>query len=169
MSTIDIVFIVIFAAAAIVGFSKGAVRQIGSIAGAVAGFIAARLWGDAAGVALFINRSAEAAADRTPVSEPMAHVMGCAVVFLVAFIAVFVVARLLRQMISLIGLGMLDRLAGALLSAVKWFVAVSAVLNLYVMLFPSSGLLSGSTLAGGAVGRWVMGLFPWLMGVTGVN
>lgn len=169
MSGIDIFFLVVFAASALIGYIKGAVRQIGSIAGVVIGFIAARALGTKVGMALFM-RNAVDAVTASSMSEPMARILGSVLVFLAAFVAVFVIARLLKGMISLVGLGFLDRLAGAVVSVVKWFLVVSMALNILLFCYPSM-LLSpdGSTLVGGKAMQWVIELFPMLMGIAGFN
>lgn len=165
MSAIDIIILVVFLASALYGFMTGAVRQIGSLAGLVGGYIAARMFGSAVG-AMFLS---DQAATESSMSEPMAAVLGSIIVFIVVFIGFFILARLLRGFISLTGLGAFDRICGAVLSVLKWFLAMSIVLNMWQLFWPDSALFTSSHLCSGKVMDAVLGLFPWVMGLVGGN
>lgn len=178
MSAIDILILVVLAAAAFFGYTKGAVRQIGSVAGVVVGYIAAKALGARAGIALLMPQAdaeAEATADAataaaaSTMTQPVAEILGSVIVFTAAFIAVYIIARVLRGAVSMAGLGPLDSLAGAVLSAAKWFLAVSIVLNLLVHLSPGNSFTASSRLLGGQALKWIIDFFPWLMGVAGFN
>lgn len=160
MSTIDIILIVVCAAAAIAGFAKGAVRQIGSAAGVVAAFVAARLFGAQVGYALHTPQPGESAF--TPV---MIEIMGCVIVFVIVWTVVFIIVRLVRGIISAVGLSPVDRLGGAAVMIIKWLIAISLILNVWYFFEPGSPLFKSSRLWGGTLLQRVMDLFPWLMGI----
>lgn len=164
MSGIDIFIIIIFVAAAFFGFFKGAIHQIGSAAGILGGFIAARAFGDTVGQ--WLAGDTATTASYTPA---MASVLGSIVVFVAVFVGCFIIARLLGSVISLAGLGIIDRIAGAAISVLKWFLAMSMLLNLWYLISPSSGIFTSSTIADGRVFQCVMQLFPALMGIAGYN
>lgn len=167
MATIDILILIIFGVAAFFGFTKGFVRQLGSIAGVVAGFIGARLFGSSIGLHFFAK--GEDLETASSMSIHMAEVMGSIIVFLVLFVGVFIVARLVKGVVSMAGLGIFDRLGGAVFSVVKWFLAFSMLLNLWLFIAPSSELAARSQLLGGSAMEWILKLFPWLMGLAGGN
>ncbi len=170
MSTIDLFFLIVFLAAAFFGATKGAVRQIGSLAGVVGGWMGARAWGDRVGEALGALTTAQAEAGVDPQMRlRMAHILGCVVTFIAIFILIFIVARMLRSFITWAGLSPLDRVAGAAISVIKWFIALSIALNLWLYISPGSDLVSTSTLASGRVMAITLNLFPWLMGIAGFN
>lgn len=170
MSTIDIFFLIIFLAAAFFGATKGAVRQIGSMAGVVGGWIGARAWGDRVGEALGALSSAPAEAGVDPEMRlRMSHILGCVVTFIAIFILLFLVARMLRSFVTWAGLSPLDRVAGSAISVIKWFIALSIAFNLWLYISPHSDLVNSSTLAGGKVMAVTLNLFPWLMGIAGFN
>ena len=166
MSAIDIVILVIFAVGVITGMMKGAIRQIGSAAGVVVGFIAARLFGEQAGTMLF---GAATAAAESSISPMMVKVMGCIVVYIAVWLAVFLVVRLIRGIVTAVGLGFIDRLGGAVVMVVKLFLAVSIVLNVWYVLKPDDALFTSSAIADGKAFKGIMDLFPWLMGLAGFN
>lgn len=165
MSAIDIIILAVFAVSAVIGFSKGAVRQIGSAAGAIVGFLAARVAGNPVGIALF----GEAKPEDSSFTPVMVEIMGCIVVFLAVWLVAFLLSKLLKGLVSAVGLGIFDRLGGAAIMVVKWFLAVSIVLNVWYFFDPSNSMFTGSTLLDGRVMREVMELFPWLMGLAGIN
>ena len=170
MSTIDLIFLIIFIAAAFFGATKGAVRQIGSMAGVVGGWIGARAWGNRVGEALDTLATAPAEAGVDPdMRLRMAHILGCVVTFIAIFILLFIIARMLRSFITWAGLSPLDRVAGGAISVLKWFIALSIVLNLWLYISPSSTIFASSTLAGGKIMAITLNLFPWLMGMAGFN
>lgn len=164
MSTIDIFILIIFAVAAFFGFTKGIVRQIGSVAGVVVGYIAARLLGSSIGVAIFAH--ADEVENASTISTHMARVLGSIVVFIAVFIGVVIVTRLVRGVVSMAGLGILDRVGGALFSVLKWFLAVSMVLNIWLYISPSSEMAEQSHLLGGSAIDYILKLFPWIMGLV---
>ncbi len=160
MSAVDIIIILVICVAAITGFTKGAIRQIGSTAGVVAGFIAARLFG--AQVGLILRTTNPEGAELPPVVQ---EIMGCIIVFLAVWIAVFIIVRLVRGIIKVIGLSFLDRLGGALLMVLKWLLGISVVMNIWYFFAPESSVFSSSAIFGGSILRFIMNLFPWLMGL----
>ncbi|MCM1110732.1 MAG: CvpA family protein [Clostridium sp.] len=166
MSAIDIVILIVFAAAAVFGFISGAVRQIGSFAGLVGGYIASRAFGDRVGLWLIDGRGPDEASGLSP---QMAGILGAIIVFVAVFVGCFIVARLLRGFVSLTGLGMLDRAGGAAISVLKWFFAMSIVLNLWRIISPGSAIFTNSSIADGKVLEIIIAMFPWVMGITGHN
>lgn len=164
MSAIDIIILIVFVVALVLGVMKGAVRQIGSFAGLVGGYIGARLFGDTLGAWLISSNP-----DAESLSPQMADVLGAIIVFVVIFIGFFIVARMLRGMISFVGLSSLDRFAGAVISILKWFLALSIVLNLIRLIAPACSIFTSSAIGDGAVMRCILEFFPWVMGIAGYN
>ena len=59
-------------------------------------------------------------------------------VFIVAFLSVNLIAKLLHATVSALSLSPLDRVAGAIFRAALWIVIASACLNVYFQLAPQS-------------------------------
>lgn len=160
MAVIDVIIIIIVAGGLIIGYGKGALKQIGSIGGIVAAVVACRLAGD---------RAAEWVAstfgsDGSAVTEQTATVIGYALLFLVVWCAVWLIARIMRKAVHALFLGPIDGLLGALFLAFKWLLVVSLALNLWKVISPDSALFESSKLAGGKVLTLVMEMTPALFG-----
>ena len=120
MSAIDILILVVVGVAVIMGFTRGIIGQVGQIAGLIGGIIAARLFGSRL-AAFFAGQEAPSAFD---------NVAGYVVVFLLAYFAVWLVARFIRGTVHAVHLGIIDRLAGAVFKGALWLLMLSIVLNM---------------------------------------
>lgn len=96
-------------------------------------------------------------------------ILAYAAIYIAAYYAVIIIAGLLRKVTHTLLMGPLDRMAGALVSVAKWFMAVSVVLNLYIVLFPSVDLSSKSNLANGRPVKWIIELAPAAWGAFTQN
>ncbi len=118
MNIIDIIIVAALALSSILGFRDGVIRQLGSLAAIIVAVLFARTFGDdvAAGLAI---------------KGDYAHIWGFVIVLLISMIGVGFIATLLRKIVSAVGLGALDRLAGALLGFIKGLLLLSIALALF--------------------------------------
>lgn len=158
MAAIDIVLLLIFILAAWFGFRKGFIVQLGSVAAIVVAIIACRMLG---------GTVAELLLDSNPdwqtgswLSRYGVSIMANAVIYLVAYYGVIIIARLLHKMSHVVLLAPVDHIAGAVFSAAKYGLVVSLLLNLCIVLFPNSKFIADSRLAGGKAVGWVIGFAP---------
>ena len=100
-------------AMAIYGAYRGAIRQVGSVAAFLLGFLAAKLFSPG------ITRLFE-----------WPQMLSYALVFVAVYISVIFLARILKLTIKMLLLGPLDRLFGFLIGAAKWMLFASLVINL---------------------------------------
>ena len=100
-------------AMAIYGAYRGAIRQIGSVAAFLLGFLAARLF-----------------AGRITALFEWPPMLSYVMVFVAVFIAVVFFARILRFTVKMLLLGPIDRLIGLLIGAAKFMLFASLLLNL---------------------------------------
>ncbi|MDE6207225.1 MAG: CvpA family protein [Muribaculaceae bacterium] len=128
MSTFAIITIIIVLAAFITGAVKGFVRQAGTLVGMILGVVACRVWGD--DFARFIIGSGTE-------HHTLLTWVAYALLFVVAYIAVVLIARLLRKFLHAMALGFVDRLAGGLLRVCIWMLFYSLALNIYLAVRPS--------------------------------
>lgn len=100
-------------AMAIYGGYRGAIRQIGTVAAFLLGFLASKLF----------------AGRLTAIFEwhPM---ISYALIFTAVFITVMILARILRFTVKMLLLGPVDRLLGLLIGAAEWMLFASLVINL---------------------------------------
>jgi membrane protein required for colicin V production len=137
LPSIDVVVISILGLAAARGLMIGLVREAFSLVGVAAAVFASWQFGDAAAAAL----SAKLADTLPPAAI---HALAVAGLGFGTLLAVAVVGRIVRRSVQFVGLGLVDRLAGALLGALE-------------------GALVASLLIGGATLLLDRG-HPWLAG-----
>lgn len=159
MNGIDIFIYVIFAAAAILGYARGFVRQAGSIAAVVVGILAARMFGPWATEHLFAGATEPEGSSMTVYG---ARTASYAVVFVVTWIVVWLVSRLLHGAIKAIKLGGLNSIGGTLFTMLEWALGISLMLNIW-------HLVSPSWTAPTALSQYVMKMLPWLTGALGAS
>lgn len=161
MTSLDIIILVVAAGALVTGFSRGVIRQLGSVVGLVAAIIACRVFGEAIG-SMF---TPEAMGD-TALGVYVGKIVGGTIVYVLVYVVVGILARGLRFAAHVLMLGPVDRVLGAVMALVKWGVALSVALNLWLALFPSSQVVRQSTLCGGKAVGMVMEFAPALWGVA---
>ena len=123
MTALDIIILIVVLVAAITGFIKGFVSQLGQFAALVLAIIACRLF--AADVATWFAGDGE-------VTSYISAGAYCAV-FLVVYIAFWLIARLLRSILHAVSLGIVDRIAGGVFRIFLWSMILSIALNVVVI------------------------------------
>lgn len=161
MNTLEIIIIIVAIGAIVVGFKRGIICQLGSVVGLVAAIVACRLFGDAV-ASVFTPEAME----NTAFGAYVGKIVGGAIIYIVVYVGVSIVARGLRCITHALQLGLIDRVAGAAMSLLKWGVALSLALNLWLALFPSSATVKSATIGGGGLVKGVMELAPALWGVA---
>jgi len=163
MTVLDIIILIIFIVAAVLGFRKGFITQVGSLAAIVIGIIACRMFAPQV-VGLISPTPAEVAEGANSCPEYLTTIIACCIIYLVAYYAVILVVKLLKLVAHTVLLGPLDRIGGAIVSVVKWFIPVSLVLNLYLAMNPDCNLAEKVHIAGGQPVQWIVELAPALFG-----
>ncbi|MDE5989809.1 MAG: CvpA family protein [Duncaniella sp.] len=161
MTALDIILLLIFIGSAWLGFRKGIIKQLGSLAAIVIAIIACRCLGQPVTEML---TGAHPDWQASPISRATVSILANALIYLVAYYGVIIVAKLLRMVSHAILLGPLDRIAGAAFSVAKYFLLVSLLLNLYMVIFPSDTLSSRSHLCNGRVVVLTARFAPWVLG-----
>lgn len=165
-----VILIVVLAAAAIVGWHKGAIAQIGSIAAVVGALIVCRSFGHLAvpmvGQWLGIDEPGQSS-----VSDYSATLLAYAGLFMIAWLLIWLLTRMLRQAIHLVHLGIIDRVAGAVFLCGKWILVGSILLNLLKVVQPDAAVFhpAGAADWQQPLVESVMAFAPWLWGWLGIN
>ena len=128
MTTIDIVLLFIALCAVVTGAIKGFVHQMGTIAGLIGGILACRIFGE--------DVATWAVARGTENAGLLRALVYCGL-FLVVFLSLSLVARLLGAILSAIKLRALDRVGGAVFRLALWMLIVSLLLNVYLGICPN--------------------------------
>lgn len=168
MTTIDIVIIGLLIATAVAGYRRGFLRQLGTVAGVVAGIAACRLlsadfahWLEAQG---FFTSMMSGAPEM--VVRHAAGVMSSTVIFVAAYIAVHIVVGMMRGVVHGVALGFVDNCMGMITSVFVGFLVLSIILNVCQAFKQGGSVIDKSTLAGGRVAEVVLDLAPRTFGVV---
>ncbi len=129
MNTIDIIYIIATAGALIGGFMTGFLSKVSSIVGIVFGIFNAIVLQESASKML---------QDATELSETNATIIAFAALLIVSFIAVKIVAAILAWILDVLHLGIINKLAGALLSGIVALVIVTAIIDVTSLLAPEN-------------------------------
>lgn len=129
MNTIDIIYIIATAGALIGGFVTGFLSKVSSIVGIVFGIFNAIVLQESASKML---------QDATELSETNATIIAFAALLIVSFIAVKIVAAILAWILDVLHLGIINKLAGALLSGIVTLVIVTAIIDVTSLLAPEN-------------------------------
>ncbi|MCM1336064.1 MAG: CvpA family protein [Candidatus Amulumruptor caecigallinarius] len=140
MNFLDIVIIIMLLGGLVVGFRKGLVASLGALLAVALACVACHLLGSGRGVPANI------------------------LIFVVAYVTVLLLSRMLRTVIHAVALGFVDRAAGALFVAFEYMLGLSLLLNLFLWL---RSLADASPPAFMATSRWgdsLVALMPWFTG-----
>lgn len=129
MNAIDIIYIIATVVALIAGFMTGFLSKISTIVGIVFGIFNA--------IVLQENAS-KMLQDATELSETNATIIAFAALLVISFIIVKLVAAILTWILDLLHLGIINKLAGALLSALMALVIVTAIIDVTSVLVPDN-------------------------------
>ena len=116
MTTVDIIILVVLGAGAILGFSKGFLKQLASLLGLVAGLLIAKALYATVAERVFLPLT-----DSQTVAQGIAFV----VIWLAVPLAFLLLASLLTKAMEAVSLGWVNRLLGAVLGALKAALLVS--------------------------------------------
>lgn len=116
MTTLDIIILVVLGAGAILGFSKGFLKQLASLLGLVAGLLIAKALYATVAERVFLPLT-----DSLTVAQGIAFV----VIWLAVPLAFLLLASLLTKAMEAVSLGWVNRLLGTVLGALKAALLVS--------------------------------------------
>src|SRR3989304_5097123 len=151
MNWLDIVILVVVVASTFAGLKNGLIKTVLSFAGLIIGVILA---------GLFYVTLAERLAFIP--QENIAEVVAFALILIAAMVIAAVLAALLKWLTSLVMLGWVNHLGGALVGFVLGAIFSAALLALWVKFPGASGTIKGSGLASLLLDRFpaVLGLLP---------
>ena len=136
MEKIDWIIIGVITVGTVLGFSKGAIRQVATLVGLVAGLLLAR--------ALYLTVG-ERMAVEFGTSATVSQIIAFFLIWILVPIALLWVAALLTRVLEVVHLGILNRLIGALLGGMKYALIISTVVQLIQFIDPNDQLLSHDT------------------------
>ncbi|MBR6831751.1 MAG: CvpA family protein [Tidjanibacter sp.] len=128
----DILILIIFLVAIYNGGRNGIIKQLCGLAGILLGVWAASKFSDQVGVWIGY--------------ESLPPAVCFIVVFLVVVVVLLLIASLTRKIVHVAGLGVVDRIGGALLGLAKYTLVLSLALNLLVVVNNSLKLIDDAKL-----------------------
>lgn len=159
----DIIILVILVVAALTGYRKGVIAQLGSVVAVVVALLICHLGGDACSQA-FCEQVCADDPSQSLWTRYTAGIIANVILFVVVWLAVRIIFVVLKTVIHSVMLGPIDGLAGAAFRVLWWGLLVSIVLNIWLIADPGSEVLTGQR----AYGRWLidsaLGFGPWLWG-----
>lgn len=157
MNYIDFSILLIAVVGALYGLIKGVLRQLGSLGGFVAGVIVSRLFGESFGRLL---------QEMFDLPAGVSRIIAYSLLFLVVYIVCVQLMRLIHHISRQVALGWLDRLAGALFGAVKYWVILSIVLNLVHIIDPKGKLIPEQVISASRFYGYTMQAAPTLFSIA---
>jgi membrane protein required for colicin V production len=136
MAWVDLAIIILIALSVLGGLEQGFFRSVFSLGGLLMG-VALAAWNYARAAALF---------EPLVHSEPIADVIGFLLIALVVMVVAGVVGAIVAKAVHQIGLGCLDKLAGALFGFAQGLVLVTLGILVVVAFFPQARLLADARL-----------------------
>jgi membrane protein required for colicin V production len=136
MNWLDIIILIAFALAILIGLVIGLIRAVLSLAGLVVGVIlAGRFYGSLSGVLSFISQ------------PKIAGIVAFAIILVAVLVATGILIKVLETVISAVKLGWINRLGGALFELILAFLICGAFLAIWVKLFGINPAISQSKIA----------------------
>lgn len=158
---IDLLILLAVGAGLYVGYSRGIVRQVGSLAGMLVGFLACQLFGDVA--TQLVASMMDLKETIIPTREWIAaSVIGNVVLFVIVWWGVSLFGHVLTGMINAVHLGKANAFLGALFMVLQVLVVASLLINLWLIKDPQSTIVAD----GGPTLKIVAGLGPKLLGMV---
>ncbi len=142
MSVLDIILLVVVLVAAIYGYYKGVVSQIGALAGIVIGVVCCRLFAD--DLTSFFNGLFIDSTSTNSSAKFLNSIISLVVLFLVGYLGARWMASLLSTVLKKIKLGTINRVIGVIFAIVQGLLILSLALNLWIAIFPNSKVFASS-------------------------
>lgn len=168
MTTIDIVIIGLLVVTAVAGYRRGILRQLGVVAGVVAGIAACRCFSGELAQWLGAQDFFRTMTGNAPelIAGHAAGVVSSTLLFVGAYIAVQIVAGMMRGVVRGMALGFVDSCLGMVTSVFVGFLVLSIILNICQAFKQGGSVIDKSTLDDGRVARAVLDLAPRTFGVA---
>ena len=161
MTFVDTITVLLFVASVVIGYMRGLVRQATSLLGYILGIIACNMFGDTAtDILLTVMPSAA----EWPLASVTTHAVAVIVLFLLISLSVRVAGMFLRSIIGMLHLGIVDNIGGSALCLFKYFFIFSILLNLWLMVNPTSDTFTTEHILGNRPFVETINLAPRVLG-----
>ena len=161
MTFVDTITVLLFVASVVIGYMRGLVKQATSLVGYILGIIACNAFGDTAtDILLTVMPSAA----QWPLASVTTHAVAVIVLFLLISLSVRVAGMFLRSIVDMLHLGIIDNISGSALCLFKYFFIFSILLNLWLMINPTSDTFTTEHILGNRPFVETINLAPRVLG-----
>ena len=158
MTSLDIIILLVAAGSLAYGWWRGIIVQAGALGAVLFAVLLCRLAG--APLAQLIAHGG--------VPDMMDRTLAYVLVFIIGYVSVRLLCRLIKSVAHSLNLGFFDRVIGAVFSLFQWMLVLSLLINLWLVIKPGASLAELSTLANGhaapAIARLAPALLGWALG-----
>jgi uncharacterized membrane protein required for colicin V production len=161
MTFIDILIVIVFGMAVFMGLRRGFIGQLASVTAIVIAVIACRIFGGVL-TDMTINLVPESMRD-SAIGHYGAGIISGAIVYVAVYYVVKIIAGMLRIVVKALLLGPLDRLGGVVVAIIKYGLALSIALNLWIAM---GGLKAETDNERDKGAEAVARFAPWLWGIA---
>ena len=161
MTFVDTITVLLFVASVVIGYMRGLVRQATSLLGYILGIIACNMFGD---TATDILLTVMPSATEWPLASVTTHAVAVIVLFLLISLSVRVAGMFLRSVIGMLHLGIVDNIGGSALCLFKYCFIFSILLNLWLMVNPTSNTFTTEHILGNRPFVETINLAPRVLG-----
>ncbi|MFI3302072.1 MAG: CvpA family protein [Rikenellaceae bacterium] len=133
MNIIDLIVLIVLAIAAFSGWRQGLIVQVCSLVAIFVGIWFAKIYGSAVGEMLCMS------SDYAPIG-------GFIIVLVLVVIAAAILSRIIKNLFSFVGLGIIDTLLGVALSVCKYALILSLLFNAFGGINKELKIVSQTTL-----------------------
>lgn len=151
MSTIDIILAIFLLYFAFRGFSSGLLISIATLAGLVLGFYAA---------SHFSEFTANWLLNDMGLKSGNIRLIAYIVTFVIVVVLIFLLGKFMTGVVKTVGLGIVNRLAGALFGIAKGLLIASFVFLLFSRIDPKESLFTANQKAGSVLYKPVSAVAP---------
>lgn len=161
MTFVDTITVLLFVASVVIGYMRGLVKQATSLVGYILGIIACNAFGDTAtNILLTVMPSAA----QWPLASVTTHAVAVIVLFLLISLSVRVAGMFLHSIVDMLHLGIIDNIGGSALCLFKYFFIFSILLNLWLMINPTSDTFTTEHILGNRPFVETINLAPRVLG-----
>jgi len=158
MNFIDFLIITLLVLFVILGFRKGFIISLATVAALILGIYIAVHFSN------FLDRFL---LENLKPSRTWLPILSFTITFLLIVISVLIIAKMMEKIIDVVGMGFLNHLGGAILGFIKGVILVSILIFIATSIDPKEKWLTKQDKEGSMVYRHVSQVFPGLMKTFG--
>lgn len=163
MGLIDSLIIIVIIVGIVSGGMKGIVKQLTSLIAFVLAILIARAPGDEL---MEIMHKLIPELGKISYGNWAADILGHIILFVFVYLTVSLIGALVKTVVKGLHLGIFDRIGGAIFCSFKYLLALSLLLNLWLMVNPKNEVFSSPKIIDGSLYKFTLNLGPKVLNST---